>query len=67
MIKRVVREIDSGVGVVIPPTLAAQLDLTPGTLLNITRQKQTLVLRKRPARGQRDAGYRRTRRGSTRA
>jgi antitoxin component of MazEF toxin-antitoxin module len=58
MVKRIIIEMDGGVGLVIPPTLAAQLDLTPGTLLNITRQKQSLVLRKRSARGRRDAGHR---------
>jgi antitoxin component of MazEF toxin-antitoxin module len=58
MVKRVIIELNEGVGLVIPPTLAAQLDLKPGTLLNITRQKESLILRKRSARGRRDAGHR---------
>lgn len=58
MIKRIVKEMDGGVGLVIPPSLAAQLDLTPGTLLNIARHHNALVIRKRSARGLRDAGYR---------
>lgn len=64
MIKRIVQEMDGGVGLIIPPTLAAQLDLTPGTLLNIARQNNSLVIRKRSARGTRDAGYRKLRRPS---
>lgn len=67
MIKRIVKEMDGGVGVIIPPTLAAQLDLTPGTLLNMARRNNTLVIRKRSARGRRDAGYRKISRAPLRA